>query len=70
MKRATFTKLNSGQWGLRIIGASKRGDDVEVTKHDGSVAMAVVERVLWSDTKTTVATIRHGSLSTPSGVRP
>jgi hypothetical protein len=47
---ATYTKLKSGAWGLRIVGSFRvqAGDRVTVSKKDGSKKEEAVGAVLWS----------------------
>jgi hypothetical protein len=47
---ATYTKLKSGAWGLRIVGSFRvqAGDRVTVSKRDGSKKEETVGAVLWS----------------------
>lgn len=47
---ASYTKLQSGAWGVRITGATppKTGQRVTVTKKDGSTATETINRVVWS----------------------
>jgi hypothetical protein len=52
----SFTKLKSGEWGLRGEGLVS-GARVRVEKRDGSVTSAIVGRVLWSDGTVALATI-------------
>lgn len=46
--QATYTKLKSGAWGVRVQGAVTAGQVVTVTKRDGSSRSEMIERVLWS----------------------
>jgi hypothetical protein len=51
--QATFTKLRSGEWGIRIVhetpfDAPAAGDEIEVTKKDGSTDTATVKNVIWT----------------------
>ena len=47
---ATYTKLKSGAWGLRIVGNIRvqSGDRVTVSKKDGSRKEETVGAILWS----------------------
>lgn len=54
---ATYTKLKSGDWGLRIIGAAGAGATVTARKRDGSEKTVTVGRVVWSGDGVTLATI-------------
>lgn len=46
---ATYTKLKSGDWGIRVIGAISPGSLVVVTKKDGRQKDEVVDKVLFRD---------------------
>lgn len=47
--QATFTKLRSGDWGIRVEGSPPaQGASISVAKRDGSRDVVVVDRVLWS----------------------
>lgn len=46
---ATYTKLQSGSWGVRVTGDTpKRGQTVTVTKKDGGTKREIIVRVVWS----------------------
>lgn len=47
--KATYTKLRSGAWGVRIEGpAPAEGTTITVTTKAGAVKTETIERVLWS----------------------
>lgn len=48
--RATYTKLRSGAWGIRIESDTKpvEGTDIEVTKKDGTVKTEPLVKIVWS----------------------
>lgn len=48
--KASFTKLKTGQWGVRIVGGTsvEVGQNVDVAKRDGSTSSVTVERVAWT----------------------
>ena len=50
--KVTFSKLKSGQWGLRVsVGKGESvsvGDRVSVERKDGSTDLVTVGRILWS----------------------
>lgn len=54
MKTATFTKLKSGNWGIRVPLTNgtelAAGDTVRVVKKSGEGKDVVVDRVLWKGT--------------------
>lgn len=59
----TYTKLHSGEWGLRGHGLSS-GTSVTVTKRDGSRKTETVGRILWTGQDgTQLATIGGSSHS-------
>jgi hypothetical protein len=46
---ATFAKLRTGAWGVRVIGAAPVvGATVEVTKRSGEISTVVIDRVVWA----------------------
>lgn len=46
---ASYSKLQSGSWGIRVAGAPPNvGDRITVDKKDGTSKVETVERVLWS----------------------
>lgn len=67
---ATFTKLNSGEWGLRVTGISvSSGSTVTVTKKDGSSENKTIGKVLWSGNGVSLCTIAGQSKTTPQASR-
>ena len=57
--QASYTKLRSGDWGIRVEGRVSVGQDVVVTKRDGSRQTATVERIVWSGEGVTLCSIRR-----------
>ena len=45
---ATPVKLRSGDWGVRVMGKTKTGDQVVVRAKTGKVWVATIDRVVWS----------------------
>lgn len=45
---ARWKRLRSGAWGLSVLGVVKHGDEVIVTKRDGTAQSARVDVVLWT----------------------
>jgi len=45
--QGTYTRLRSGEWGLRIEGCANTDDPVRVTKRNGSSEIEFVGRVIW-----------------------
>lgn len=54
---ATYTKLRSGAWGLRVPGTVAPGDTIAVTTRAGKTELRTVGRVVWSNDTTTLCTI-------------
>jgi hypothetical protein len=62
---ATYSKLNTGDWGVRIVGGKpNEGERVTVTKKDGTAKAEIVGRVLWSGQGVYLCTIA------PKGAAP
>ena len=53
----TYTKLKTGDWGLRIQGSVKPGDAVTVSKKNGDVKRETVGKVVWTGNGISLATI-------------
>jgi len=49
MTTATFTKLKTGNWGIRATAKVAVGDRVQVRKKDGSVKTETVAKIVWTD---------------------
>ena len=45
---ASYTKLRSGNWGIRINGAAQAGDRVTVTTKAGATKSETIARVIWA----------------------
>jgi len=45
---ATYTKLKSGEWGVRATSEVKPGDRLNVVKKSGEAKTEVVDRVVWT----------------------
>jgi hypothetical protein len=55
---ATYAKLRSGDWGLRLTGAlPKPGASITVTQKDGSTRTERVGRIVWQGSGVALATI-------------
>lgn len=46
---ATWTKLKSGKWGIKLQRAAREGESVQVKRKDGSVSTVVITKVVWTD---------------------
>ena len=63
---ATYTKLRSGEWGIRVTGnAPVAGQFVTVTKRDGTTKKETVTRVLWSGDGVYLCAIAPKASSSP-----
>lgn len=59
---ASYTKLRSGDWGIRVPGRVKAGDLVNVTKKSGEVITETIDRVIWSGSGCSLCSVvRTGS---------
>lgn len=56
---ATYTKLKSGNWGIRVQGEAKAGDYVSVTKKDGTTKTERIERVVWTGNGISLCAIKR-----------
>jgi hypothetical protein len=45
---ATYTKLKSGTWGIRVLSAAKPSGSIAVRKASGETKMVTIDRVIWS----------------------
>lgn len=57
---ARWLKLRSGDWG--VSGDANEivpGETVTVTKKDGGTSTVVIDRVIWTDGTTSIATIQR-----------
>jgi len=70
---ATYTKLRSGDWGVRVEGTAAKGDTITVTKKSGETKQETVRAVVWTGNGVTLCAIaqreaaqgaRHGSYRT------
>jgi len=57
--QASYTKLRSGDWGIRVEGRATTGQSVTVTKRDGSRQTVCVDRVVWSGEGVSLCSIRR-----------
>lgn len=47
--KATFARLRSGEWGVRIVGGhAEDGDAVTVEKKDGTTSQVTLGACVWS----------------------
>ena len=70
MHAATYCKLNSGEWGLRIRLGAKRpepGDPVRAERRDGTASVFCIGRVLWMGNGVGFATIADEADEGPAG---
>lgn len=54
---ATYTKLRSGEWGIRIAGSTTVGASVVVAKKSGERKTETVARIVWQGEGVTLAAI-------------
>jgi hypothetical protein len=69
--QATYTKLNNGEWGIRVTGSRpKLGETVEVTKRSGEVKEEQVGIVLWSGDDVHLCTVQEPEQDEPDVPQP
>lgn len=61
MATATYTKLKSGAWGVRVNGSVTAGTTVTVTKKDGSTKVETVAKVIFSGDGVSLCAISDGA---------
>lgn len=54
----TYTKLKSGNWGIRSTEALQEGQVVTVTKKNGETKTEAVDKVVWSGNGVWLAAVR------------
>jgi hypothetical protein len=57
MQTATYTKLRSGDWGIRVAGTVSTGEKITVRKRDGSTKEERIAKVVWSGNGVSLCTI-------------
>ena len=67
---ASYTKLKSGGWGVKISYSTdlEPGDSVEVRKKSGEHKTEVIEKRIWHDEDVAIYTIRRGPESANGGL--
>ena len=55
----TYTKLKSGEWGIRVQGSARVGERVTVTKKSGESKMETIGKVIWSGNGVTICAIAN-----------
>jgi len=48
MTTATWTKLNNGNWGVRVPGRATVGQTITVAKKSGATSTETISAVLWT----------------------
>jgi hypothetical protein len=66
--QATYTKLKSGDWGLRVTeGNPKSGEYVQAIKKSGEKKHEQIGKILWSGNGVSLCTIRRSEPSYDRG---
>jgi hypothetical protein len=63
---ATYTKLQSGEWGIRVTGSVTPGAKVVVTKKSGETKEETVGKVVWAGNGISLCTITASAPARPS----
>jgi len=61
---ATYTKLRSGDWGIRVQGSVEAGAVLTVTKKSGEAKAETVAKVVWSGNGITLCAIGQSARPT------
>lgn len=61
----SYTKLKSGDWGIRSDQAIKEGQSITVTTKAGQAKTEKVKKVVWTDNKVWIAAIEKREASRP-----
>lgn len=61
---ASYTKLRSGDWGIRVEGNIQNGNSILVTKKSGETKPETVDKVIWRGDGITLCTISRGHTGT------
>lgn len=64
---ATYTKLRSGEWGIRSTEPISEGQAVLVAKRSGETKRETVGRVIWSGNGVVLCSISRGSARRADG---
>lgn len=64
---ASYTKLKSGDWGVRVQGKVAEGDVVTVTKKSGETKRETISKVVWSGNGVSICAIEQSA--SPRGYR-
>lgn len=54
---ASYTKLKSGEWGIRVEGTVSSGDTVSVKKKDGTTKVEKVGKIIWTGNGVSLCTV-------------
>ena len=64
----TFTRLRNGSWGVKGTGLAA-GRIVGVAKRDGSHSNVTIDKVIWTDGKVQIASIKQSANRTATATR-
>lgn len=70
---ASFSKLRDGAWGVKVKGlVPDPGDEIEVTKKDGTKQPVTIARVLWHEGRDALCSVEESRKRSPGrgGYRP
>lgn len=66
---ATYTKLRSGEWGIRVEGDIRSGNSILVRKKNGEAKPETVDRVIWCGDGITLCSVLRGRSGSGGGTR-
>ncbi|MGH8519867.1 MAG: hypothetical protein ACREU9_00175 [Gammaproteobacteria bacterium] len=64
--KATYTKLRTGAWGVRVNGNPKKGDRIAVTKKSGETKTETIGNIIWSGDGITLCAIEPSTSESSS----
>lgn len=59
MANASYTKLRSGEWGVRVQGNAKAGETITVAKKSGETKSERIAKIVWSGNGVTLCAIER-----------
>ena len=66
---ASYAKLKSGDWGIRVQGNVKAGQTITVRKKDGTTKQETVVKVVWSGNGISLCAIEQRQTAKASSSR-
>lgn len=68
-RKATYSKLKSGDWGVRVEGLVRPGAAISVAKKDGATKTETIANVLWTGGGISLCAIERSGNGIANGAR-